>query len=107
MEVIIPSSFTLTMGALATTLVLITGAIRAYFSLKTGLNNRLQHLEEKIDKMAKRNERADEETAVVKTEQATQRTTIAVMAEQMQGFGRTLERIDGNVTEIVRRSMKE
>lgn len=107
MEVLIPSSFTLTLTALVMVLGLIISVIRAYFSLRTSINKRFEHLEEMIDKMAQRNERADAETAVVKTEQETQRTTIAVMAEQIQGFGRTLDRIDGNVSEIIRRSMKE
>lgn len=107
MEVLIPSSFTLTLSAMVMVSGLIIGAIRAYFSLRTSINERFRHLEEMIDKMAQRNERADMETEKVKAEQAKQETTIAVMAEQMRGITVTLTRVDGNVSELIRRGMKD
>lgn len=63
-------------------------------------DGRFDMMEDRMTAMEKRNERADHETAVVKAEQHAQREKIAVMAEQVTGITRTLERIDRNVEAI-------
>jgi len=63
----------------------------------------LGHLERKMDAMSRRNEAADLESDAVKVEQAAQRMTVAVMAEQMRGVTNTLGRIDRNVEELIKK----
>ena len=99
MELILPPTMTITVGAVIAFLTIFASIIGVYYRL----SGQVKHLEDKFDKMAQRNDRADQETEAVKTEQAAQRTTVAVMAEQINGMGRTLERIDGNVGELLKR----
>ena len=94
---------TVTFGAVIAFLTIFASIIGVYHKL----SGQVRHLEDKFDKMALRNTKADQETEQVKREQAAQKTTVAVMAEQIHGMGRTLERIDGNVTELVKRNMRE
>lgn len=103
MELIVPSTIQLTFGAVVVLLGGVFAAMKAYISLRNNITDRFRHLEEKFDVMAARNERADAETEKVKTEQAKQETTIAVMAEQMRGITLTLTRVDSNVNELVKR----
>lgn len=107
MELVLPSTITLTFSAVVVLLGALIGAVKAYISLRNNITNRFAHLEEKFDALVTRNERADAETEKVKAEQAKQETTIAVMAEQMRGITVTLTRVDGNVSELIRRGMKD
>lgn len=99
MELILPASMSVTATAIIAFLTIFASIIGVYYRL----SGQVKHLEDKFDKMAHRNERADRETEEVKREQAAQKTTVAVMAEQIYGMGRTLERIDGNVNELLKR----
>lgn len=54
-----------------------------------------------IAAMKARNAHADMETEAVKVKQAGMETTVAVMAEQMGGFARTLERVDRNIEKLM------
>ena len=91
MEFIFPSTMTVTFGAVIAFLTIFASIIGVYYRL----SGQVRHLEEKFDKMAQRNDRADQETEEVKREQASQKTAVAVMAEQIHGMGRTLERATG------------
>lgn len=57
-----------------------------------------------INAMKTRNSNADRETEAVKLKQSGLELSVAVMAEQMSGFARTLERIDRNVDGLVKGS---
>ena len=100
-EVLIPGSANFTLTALLFALVaflsLVATATSGYFKL----TNQVTTLEKKMDLMRARNVHADLETQAVKDEQSAQRTCIAVMAEQIGGITRTLDRIDRNVERIV------
>lgn len=102
MELVLPTTLPITIGAIAAFLTLFGSIIGIYWQLR----GQVRHIEEKVDNMAERNKRADEETEAVKQEQTAQRTTVAVMAEQIGGITRTLERIDRNVEGLVKGSAK-
>jgi hypothetical protein len=102
MEVIIPATLSVTIGAIFAFLSLFAGIIGIYYRL----SGQMASLEEKVDSMATRNEHADRETEAVKREQAAQKTTVAVMAEQISGITRTLDRIDRNVGDLVKEAKK-
>ena len=67
----------------------------------------LEQLQLQFDKMAKRNEHADQETEKVKDEQAAQKTTVAVMAEQIASQGKILMLIHEDLRLLVRSKAKE
>lgn len=98
MELILPASMPITAGAIIAFLTLFGSTLGVYYRL----SGQVKHLEDKVDKMALRNDKADHETEVVKIEQSAQRTTIAVMSEQINGISRTLNRIDRNVEGLVK-----
>lgn len=98
MEMTIPTTMTVTVGAILAFLTIFASVLGIYYRL----SGQVKILEGKFDKMAQRNDRADLETEAVKAEQASQRTTVAVMAEQIGGISRTLERIDRNVEGLVK-----
>ncbi len=98
MELTIPATMSVTIGAVVAFLTIFASIIGVYYRL----SGQVSTLEKKFDSMAQRNVRADEETEAVKREQAAQKTTVAVMAEQISGITRTLERIDRNVEELVK-----
>jgi hypothetical protein len=62
----------------------------------------LVELREDIEAVKERNRMADAEAERIRVEQASQKTNIAVMAEQITGIGRTLERVDRGMTELLR-----
>lgn len=102
MELIIPPSMTVTIGAIIAFLTIFASIIGIYYRLTAQVGV----LEKKFDQMAQRNVHADQETEAVKREQAAQKTTVAVMAEQISAMGRTLERIDRNVDDLVKEGRK-
>ena len=87
------------MGAVFAFLTIFASIIGVYYRL----SGQVKHLESKFDAMVTRNKKADLETEAVKAEQALQRTTVAVMAEQINGVIRTLERMDNNLDQLVKR----
>jgi hypothetical protein len=97
-ELILPSTATLTVSGIVAFLTIFGSIIGVYYRLAASLSA----LEEKFTKMEARNIHADAETEAVKVEQAAQKTTVAVMAEQINGITRTLERIDRNVEGLVK-----
>lgn len=68
------------------------------------LDASLKTLEGKFEKMEARNTHADEETEAVKMEQAEQKTTVAVMAQQIADQSKTVDRIDRNIEELMKRA---
>ena len=62
MEVILPTSLTITMGAVAAFVTIIAMVVGIYFRLR----GQLEGVQRQIDKRAQRNERADHETEAVK-----------------------------------------
>lgn len=98
MELVLPNTMTVTMGAIAAFLTIFASIIGVYYQL----SSQVKHLEAKVDAMVVRNKDADAETEAVKVEQASQRVTVAVMAEQIHGVTKTLERIDSNLAELVK-----
>ncbi|WP_287994583.1 hypothetical protein [Acidiphilium sp.] len=98
MEVVIPATMTVTVGAIFAFLTIFASIIGVYYRISA----RLDVFELKFTKMEQRNTHADQETEAVKIEQAAQKTTVAVMAEQISGISRTLERIDRNVEGLVK-----
>jgi hypothetical protein len=102
MEIVLPASIPVTLGAVAAFISIIATVVGIYFRLR----GQLEGVQRQIDKMALRNERADHETEEVKREQAAQKTTVAVMSEQISGISRTLERIDRNVEGLVKGSQQ-
>lgn len=97
MEVILPTTMTVTMGAIAAFLTIFASIIGVYYRLSI----QVRHLETKFDSMTERNKAADAETEAVKLEQAQQRLTVAVMAEQISNVSKTLDRIDANITQLI------
>jgi hypothetical protein len=102
MELVLPTTLPITIGAVGAFLTLFASIIGVFWKLR----GQVQHLEGKVDSMAERNKRADDEAEAIKNEQAAQKTTVAVMAEQIGGITRTLERIDRNVEGLVKGSGK-
>lgn len=98
MEVVIPATMTVTVGAIIAFLTIFASIIGVYYRISA----RLDVFEDKFIKMEQRNTHADLETEAVKIEQAAQKTTVAVMAEQISGISKTLERIDRNVEGLVK-----
>jgi len=90
MEMVIPATVPVTIGAIFAFLTLFASVIGIYYRL----SGQVAAITRKIDLMERRNERADHETELVKGEQAQQRTTVAVMAEQMRNQSLSLERIE-------------
>jgi septal ring factor EnvC (AmiA/AmiB activator) len=76
------------------------GAIWAASKAYAKLMAKLDGLKEEIDAMKDRNLRADRETEAVKAEQALQKTTVAVMSEQIKHIGTTTARIDATVNKV-------
>ena len=97
MNLTMPTQWTLTWPEVAGAAIFLVGLIWLTASAYNRVMARFDQIEERMRAMEKRNTAADNETAVVKTEQHAQREKIAVMAEQMTGFGRTLDRSDRNV----------
>jgi len=97
MEVILPTTMTVTMGAIAAFLTIFASIMGVYYRL----SGQVRHLERKFDSMVERNKLADAETEAVKTEQNNQRLTVAVMAEQINNVSATLSRIDTNIGQMV------
>jgi hypothetical protein len=98
MELILPQTATLTIGGIVAFLTIFASIIGVYYRISA----RLDSFEGRFMKMEERNTHADLETEAVKAEQAAQKTTVAVMAEQISGISRTLERIDRNVEGLVK-----
>lgn len=98
MEVILPATMTVTIAGIGAFLTIFASIIGVYYRISA----RLDTFEAKFVKMEQRNAHADLETEAVKIEQAAQKTTVAVMAEQISGISRTLERIDRNVEGLVK-----
>lgn len=98
MEVTLPETMTLTIGGIVAFMTIYGSLLGIYYRLSASLKS----LQGKINDMEQRNIHADAETEAVKAEQAAQKTTVAVMAEQIVGITRTLERIDRNVEGLVK-----
>jgi len=98
MELTIPATMSITIGAILAFLTIFASVIGVYYRL----SGQVATIMKKFEAMELRNIRADHETEVVKQEQADQKTTVAVMAEQIGGISRTLERIDRNVEGLVK-----
>jgi hypothetical protein len=103
MELILPATMPVTLGALLAFLTLFASILGVYYRL----SGQVQHLMNVVDKMAQRNVRADSETEAVKSEQAAQKTTIAVMAERQHHQGENIKRIDDGVQELLRISRSD
>lgn len=99
MELIIPGSMTVTAGAILAFLTIFSSILGVYYRLAAQLGA----LEEKFVKMEERNIHADHETEDVKKEQASQKTAVAVMAQQIKNQGESISRIEAGVTELLRR----
>jgi septal ring factor EnvC (AmiA/AmiB activator) len=80
-------------------LTMFAAIIGGYYRLSGGIAT----LEEKFTKMEARNTHADQETEAVKIEQAEQKTTVAVMAQQIANQSKTIDRIDRNIEELMKR----
>lgn len=89
MEILLPTTMTITIGAIIAFLTIFASIIGIYYRLAA----KLGHLEEKFTAMEKRNKYADHETDDVKKEQAAQKTTVAVMAAQVTGIDRSMTEI--------------
>lgn len=98
MELTIPATMPVTIGAIIAFLTIFASVIGVYYRL----SGQVATIMRKFEAMELRNQRADTETEAVKKEQAEQKTTVAVMAEQIGGITRTLERIDRNVEGLVK-----
>ena len=98
MELIIPASMTVTIGAISAFLTILVSVIGVYFRL----SGQVATIMKKFESMELRNIRADQETEAVKKEQADQKTTVAVMAEQIGSITRTMDRVDRNVEALVK-----
>jgi len=98
MELTIPATMPITIGAILAFLTMFGSVIGVYYRL----NSQMSTIMRKFEVMEQRNIRADHETEAVKQEQAAQKTTVAVMAEQIGGISRTIERIDRNVEGLVK-----
>ena len=98
MEIIIPATLTVTLSAVLAFLTIFASIIAVYVRLRA----QLEQLQLQFDKMAKRNEHADQETEKVKDEQAAQKTTVAVMAEQIANQGKILTLIHEDLRSLVR-----
>ena len=98
MELTIPATMPITIGAILAFLTMFGSVIGVYYRL----NSQMSTIMRKFEVMEQRNIRADHETETVKAEQAAQKTTVAVMAEQIGGISRTIERIDRNVEDLVK-----
>lgn len=97
MELILPATLSVTMGAVFAFLTIFASIIGVYYRL----SGQVRHLESKFDAMTARNKAADAETEAVKVEQAQQRVVVAVMAEQISNVSKTLERIDMNIAQLI------
>lgn len=87
MELVLPNTLTITIGAIIAFLTIFASIIGVYSRLRAQLDS----LQSRFDKMEKRNTHADQETEDVKREQAAQKTTVAVMAQQVSGIDRSVE----------------
>lgn len=97
MELIVPPTMTVTISAMIAFLTIFASIIGVYVRLRAQLDN----MQVQFDRMVLRNEHADSETEKVKAEQAAQKTTVAVMAEQIVNQGKMLERIDRNIERMM------
>jgi len=103
MEILLPSSFPVTLGAIGLFVGLIWGAAKAYLTLR----NQITHLEEKFDAMIARNQRADKETEAVKAEQSEQKLSVALMAQQMASYGEMLGKVDKKLDSLIQFNMNQ
>ena len=86
-------------GEIIAIITLVGAAFGGYWRLV----GKITHLEDSMRMIAERNKLADLDAEVVKTRQSHQETTIAVMAANMTAMANTLERIDRNVEEIIKK----
>jgi hypothetical protein len=104
MEVIIPATMTVTIGAIAAFLSLFAGIIGIYHRLSnqiTKVDVKVDTVNAKVDTMTVRNIHADQETAAVKGKQAEQDTAIAVMSVQIANMVKITDKIDRNIEKLV------
>ena len=88
---------TLTLGAGIALITVLGSIIGVYFRLRA----QLDQLQTRFDKMEHRNTAADQETEQVKLEQAAQKTTVAVMAQQVSGIDRSIGEIKADQKETM------
>lgn len=103
MEVALPGDLSLTLTEVIAFLTIYGSLIGIYFRL----NASLTALRGDFREMQQRNKHADEETEAVKAEQAAQKTTVAVMAQQIENQSKTIDRIDRNIEELMKRGRIE
>jgi septal ring factor EnvC (AmiA/AmiB activator) len=84
-----------TFSALAAFLTIFASIIGVYSRLRA----QLDQLQQRFEKMERRNLHADQETEGVKREQALQKTTVAVMAQQVSGIDRSITEMRGELKE--------
>ena len=102
MELILPETWPISVQMLVAALgafaALIWAGARAY----RGIMSELHIMRTDIDGMKARNIAADMENIEIKREQADQKTTVAVMAEQMRNQGVVIGEIKDGVTELLK-----
>lgn len=104
MELLLPATWPISIEMLALAVSFLLGAGWAAASAYRRIMAELHAMREDIDAMKSRNLAADRETSKVKLEQSEQRTTVAVMAERIEGLGRTIDRMDRGISELLKAS---
>lgn len=97
MNLTMPMQWTITWPEIAGVLLFIAVNVWLAAAAYRKIMERLDSLMKRMDSVEKRNLAADHETALVKEEQAQQRTTIAVMAEHVKHNSEALARIERGV----------
>ena len=97
MELILPSTLTITLSAVVLLGGLVWGAAKAFLTLKS----KIDHIGSEVDGMIERNRKADRETEAVKAEQSEQRLSVALMAQQMANYGETLVQMNKKLDSLI------
>jgi GTP1/Obg family GTP-binding protein len=102
MELSLPPTFVVSVSQVITFLLVLVSLVWAGALAYRKILSEIHAIRQDIESMKLRNIHADRETEDVKREQAAQKTAVAVMAEQMNHVHRAIERVEGNVVEILR-----
>lgn len=107
MDLTMPTQWTVTWPEITGVVLFVVVNIWIASGAYRKIVERLDRLDKRMDSVEKRNVAADHETALVKEEQANQRTTIAVMASQLKHNSEVLARIERGVDVLRENNLRE